>query len=111
LDKRANDPNCHVSEVTRRWREAAARAKIARADVELTAIAFEQSGAALSETCDNLGCNGGMPAQRNRAGPPFGIATKARTFFANMPLSRWRCLDVANFTRGEGGVFLHTPGG
>jgi hypothetical protein len=34
----------------RHWREVAARAKIARADIELTAIAFAQSGAALSET-------------------------------------------------------------
>ena len=37
-----------VTEVTRHWREAAARAKIARADIELTAIAFAQSDAALS---------------------------------------------------------------
>jgi serine/threonine-protein kinase HipA len=39
-----------ITEVTRRWREAAARAQIARADIELTAIAFAQSDAALSET-------------------------------------------------------------
>src|SRR5258708_36227009 len=30
-----------IIEVTRRWRELATRAKIARADIELTAIAFE----------------------------------------------------------------------
>jgi serine/threonine-protein kinase HipA len=39
-----------ITEVTRRWRAVAARAKIARADIELTAIAFAQSDAALSET-------------------------------------------------------------
>ena len=39
-----------ITEVTRRWREVAARAKIARADIELTAVAFTQSDAALSET-------------------------------------------------------------
>jgi serine/threonine-protein kinase HipA len=39
-----------ITEVTRRWREVAARAKIARADIELTAIAFAQSDASLSET-------------------------------------------------------------
>ncbi len=39
-----------ITEVTRRWREVAARAKIARADIELTAIAFAQSDAALSAT-------------------------------------------------------------
>ena len=32
-----------ITEVTRRWREVAARAKIARADIELTAVAFAQS--------------------------------------------------------------------
>jgi len=39
-----------ITEVTRHWRDAAARAKIARADIELTAIAFAQSDAASSET-------------------------------------------------------------
>jgi serine/threonine-protein kinase HipA len=39
-----------ITEVTRRWRDAAARAKICRADIELTAIAFAQSDAALLET-------------------------------------------------------------
>ena len=39
-----------IIEVTRRWREVAARAKIAREDIELTATAFAQSDAAHSET-------------------------------------------------------------
>lgn len=37
-----------ITEVTRRWREAAARAKIPRADIELTATAFAQSDPARS---------------------------------------------------------------
>jgi serine/threonine-protein kinase HipA len=36
-----------ITEETRRWRELAVRAKIARADIELTAVAFAQSGAPL----------------------------------------------------------------
>jgi len=39
-----------ITQVTRRWREVAARAKITRADIELTAVAFAQSDAAISET-------------------------------------------------------------